>query len=360
MNRKIAAVLLLVVTSSAMARTRAVRSMTPGWRQPACEQPELKWLRFIDPDGTVHFSVEYPEYGPKALPILTALALGAPADVLWAVSSDGAIHRSADAGCTWSVRATAPAVLADQYGTAIVAGHASHVYVYASRVDRRLAPSDIVRLTGSTTEILRFPDLAGLATMDVDPRDPLHLRAFGKYGHVWESRDGASTWQYVDTSGTQLGEVRAVAFHPQDFDHILVGTKTSGLWSTRNGGRSWVRLNVDGVEVDGVEFSPANPRVIYAGVTPSKLQRSTDGGETFTTIDVSVSLPYARLYYVMYGSFALHPRDPYTWVSDANFGMGLKITSPEGKRVVGWENVADVVWAPSGTMYYFPLVAFSR
>lgn len=358
--KKIAAVLLLAAASSAMARTRAVRSTTGQWQRPACEQPGLKWLRFVDPDGTVHYSADYPEYGARALPILTALALGTPANVLWAVSSDGAIHRSADAGCTWSVQATAPVVLGEEYDPGIVARHASRVYVYPSRVDRRAQPSDIVRLTGGTMETFRFPDLAGLAKMDVDPRDPLHLRAISKYGLVWESYDGAATWRYVDTTGTQLGEVRSVAFHPQDFDHILAGTKSNGLWATRDGGRTWTRLNVDGFDIDGVVFSPADPRVIYTGVTPSKLQRSTDGGETFTTIDISVALPYARLYYIMHHVFAPHPRDAYTWASEGNYGTGVKITGPEGTRTWGWENVNQVVWAPSGTMYYFVSVTFSR
>jgi hypothetical protein len=123
------------------------------------------------------------------------------------------------------------------------------------------------------------------------------------------------------------------------------------LWESRDGGRTWTLIQFGGTEVEGVRFAPSNPGVIYAGVVPSKLMRSTDGGKTFTTVDISWNPPWSRLYY-MSDLFAVSPRDPLTSAAGGERGVGVKIVGPNGVRSTPFDNIGALVWAPSGTIYY--------
>lgn len=331
---------------------RSVRSVQIEWQAPACEQMGFPWLRYVEPDGTVHGSAADPHWSQHhTLPMTMRIALGASANTLWVLDSAGTIHRSADAGCTWSVVTAAPEVLAREFDAEFAARHAERVYVYTvGRHQPR--PTSILRLTGSTVERFAVPDPRGFVKLEVSPTNPLHLRAIGKLGIAWESTDGAATWTAHGSPSLFIGEARSASFNPQNFDHILVGTKTQGLWESRDGGKTWKLTHFGATEVEGVRFAPSNPNVIYAGVVPSRLYRSTDGGATFTLVDVSANLPWARLYY-MERLFTVNPRDPLTFAAGGERGIGLKMIGPDGTRTSkAFENVGDAVWAPSGILYY--------
>ena len=352
--------LLLFVAPVALARTRAIRSIVNDWDTPRCELTGLPWFRWIEPGGKVHGSAVDPAPSDRNAPAMMTLALGAPANTLWAVDEAGAIHRSSDAGCTWSVAASVPEALRDQYPTRIVARNRERVYVYTGARRGPSKRSVIVRLTGNTVETLTHPDLGGIVGLEVSLRDSLHVRTVARWGLAWESRDGGSTWSVLNPLAGIPAEVRSVAFDPHDFDHILAGT-LSGLFRTRDGGRTWSRVGTDTAEVEGIVFAPSNPRVVYIGVVPSKLLRSVDEGATFQQIDVAVRGPYSRLYYID-GFFAVHPGDPLTFASEGDYAVGIKVTRPDGSTYTtpDFENVHQVVWSPSRVMYYVQLVVRSR
>lgn len=348
--KRLAAVLCLALAPMAMAKTRAVRSTPYHWTAPLCEQTGLPGLRFILPNGEVHGST----YDGDRTPAAMLLAAGAAPNTLWAVDGNGTISRSVNAGCTWSVVASVPEVLRDEHDAGIVARHAERVYFY--NVARHLPrKSSVVRLTGGTVETFVIPDADGIIALDVDAADPLHLRAVGKYGIAWESTDGAATWTAVGDAVSFDVVVRAVAFDPRDFNHILAGTKTAGLRESRDGGRTWTSTTIATGEVEGIAFAPADSNVLYASTVPSTLLRSSDGGKTYGTVDVSQNPPWGRLYY-MDDIFAVHPRDPFTTAAGGERGIGVKVISADGTRISwAYENVAKIVWAPSGVLYYLRL-----
>lgn len=355
MKTVVAAALVTLIVPAAMAKTRATRSthvpppVVTQWTLPQCQSMGLPWLRYVERDGTTHGSAVDRKYAePRHI---SGLAAGAPANTLWAFDETGMIHRSGDAGCTWSEVASVPEVLAEEAYAEFAPRHADRVYIYTTARPIARATS-IVRLTGATVETFKAPEPGGFIAIEVSPYDSLHLRAIGRTGTAWVSNDGAATWTPLGMPALFINFVRAAAFNPRNFDHILMGTRSQGLWESHDGGRSWTLKAFAGKEVEGVAFAPSNPEVIYAGVVPSALQRSTDGGRTFKLIDVASNGPYARLYY-MDRLFAIHPRDPLAFSSEGDRAVGVKIITPAGQLTSkAFENVGELVWAPNGIVYY--------
>lgn len=353
MRTILAALLVILLAPTGLAKTRATRSshVTPvaaaRWTVPQCESTGLPWLRYVERDGTTHKSAADRKLAPRT----TGLGVGAPANTLWAFDDTGMIHRSGDAGCTWSEVASVPEVLAKEAYAEFAARHADRVYVYTTA--RPVArPTSIVRLTGGTVETFAAPDAGGFIGIEVSPIDSLHLRAIGRTGTAWESKDGAATWKALGAPALFINFVRSAAFHPRNFDHILTGTKSQGLWESLDGGRTWALKAFAGKEVEGVRFAPSNPDVIYAGVVPLALERSINGGRTFKVVDIASNGPWARLYYMDH-VFAVNPKDALAFASEGERAVGVKIISPAGTVTSkAFENIGDAIWAPNGILYY--------
>ncbi|HEV7238254.1 MAG TPA: hypothetical protein VGQ36_03365 [Thermoanaerobaculia bacterium] len=345
MKRTAAVLLFVCVAPLAFAKSRVVRSVLNGWHAPRCESVGLPWLRFIDDNGERRASsVDPPLIWRQPVVITVALAIGGTPNTLWAITSDGNIHQSMDAGCSWTVRASVPEIFAEKWQPRLAARHPQRVYAYIGK--------DIVRLTAGTVETFHIPD--DLVLLEVDRKDALHIRAITQPGFAYESFDGASTWSKV---GTLLPELVSAAFDPLDFDHIVAGGKFGGLRVSRDGGRTWSDGPLRAQTINDITFSPADPRVMWVdtwpgGVgIPSRLYKSTDGGVTLDLVDVNSSSVYywRRL-------FAPHPRDAETFATHGAHRFGIRITGPTGTREWGEENVQDAVWSPSGTLYFVQLV----
>jgi photosystem II stability/assembly factor-like uncharacterized protein len=343
--------LSIALAPLSFAKGRVVRPVQDSWHGPRCESVDLPWLRFIDGNGERRTSNVDPPV-VYLVPTLTtrALAIGGAPNVLWAITSDGAIRQSSDAGCTWSIRASVPEIL-EGAEPRFASRHPERVYAYAG--------NGIVRLTGGTVETFRMPNAAGnLVHLEVDRAEALHLRAITHYGFAYESFDGAATWKQA---GVLMAEVASAAFDPTDFDHIIAGGKWGGLRVSHDGGKTWTRGLLGAFAVNDVIFSPADPHVIWVdawpsmGGTASRLYKSTDGGETFTWVGSNPS----SIHYWQ-DLFAPHPHDVATYATHAWRGAGIKITGPAGTRDWVFENVMIAVWSPSGTLYFVEQVNESR
>lgn len=102
-------------------------------------------------------------------------------------------------------------------------------------------------------------------------------------------------WQLIGPinrpSGTGLGRVNAIAFHPTDPKIIYAGSPSGGLWITTDGGSTWKSLTYDipTLGVSAIAIDPVNPNIIYigtgdddAGDAPGYgILKSTDGGTTW-------------------------------------------------------------------------------
>jgi hypothetical protein len=93
------------------------------------------------------------------------------------------------------------------------------------------------------------------------------------------------------------GRVNAVAFDPIDSDTLYIGAPQGGVWKTTDGGINWTPLSDTwpNLGVSALAVDPQNPDTIYAGtgdyhgfdVTGYGLQKSTDGGATWTIMGAS-------------------------------------------------------------------------
>jgi photosystem II stability/assembly factor-like uncharacterized protein len=133
------------------------------------------------------------------------------------------------------------------------------------------------------------------------------------------TKDGGSSWADVGISDLDIGQFgynTYVAVDPTNAQTIYVGTRD--LYKSTNGGADWINLTKNWQRFsDGYSFSPSeavahsdqhvlvfapmSPNVIYIG-TDGGLSRSSDGGETFVSLNRTLSL-------TQFNSITLHPTD---------------------------------------------------
>ena len=123
---------------------------------------------------------------------------------------------------------------------------------------------------------------------------------------VYKSTDGGETWTNMGLEDSH--HIGRIVIHPEDPDLVYVAAaghlwgpnEERGLYRTRDGGESWERiLHVDeDTGVIDVSMNLSNPRVLYAssyqrrrrpwgfhgGGPGSALWKSTDGGDTWTSL----------------------------------------------------------------------------
>jgi photosystem II stability/assembly factor-like uncharacterized protein len=111
------------------------------------------------------------------------------------------------------------------------------------------------------------------------------LLALGCASAAW-----AGQWTALGPDG---GDVRSLAYDPQNPDHIFLGTSTGTLFSSTDGGHSWARSahlgNGDDYVIDHLAIDPQSPNKMYAAAWSVENQqagdffRSNDGGTTWET-----------------------------------------------------------------------------
>jgi hypothetical protein len=63
------------------------------------------------------------------------------------------------------------------------------------------------------------------------------------------------------------GRIRSILVHPSNPDIIYAGAATGGIWKTTDGGQSWVSLDdfMPTQVIGSLAMDPSNPNTIYAG-----------------------------------------------------------------------------------------------
>jgi photosystem II stability/assembly factor-like uncharacterized protein len=100
----------------------------------------------------------------------------------------------------------------------------------------------------------------------------------------------AGQWTALGPDG---GDVRSLAYDPQNPDHIFLGTSTGTLFSSTDGGHSWSRFahlgSGDDYVIDHLAIDPQSPNKMYAAAWSVENQRagdlfrSEDAGQTWET-----------------------------------------------------------------------------
>lgn len=101
----------------------------------------------------------------------------------------------------------------------------------------------------------------------------------------------AGQWTALGPDG---GDVRSLAYDPQNPDHIFLGTSTGTLFSSTDGGKSWARFahlgSGDDYVIDHLAIDPQSPNKMYAAAWSVETQQagdlfhSEDAGKTWETM----------------------------------------------------------------------------
>ncbi len=196
----------------------------------------------------------------------------------------GGLFRSGDAGATWDRIEEVPlmveALAADprKPGAMWAAGSPGvyHSNDHGATWDRLPVPG------GEDIWIRAFqvgpqnPNVVWAAGTLIEIR-PGGIRVFLR---LFRSANGGQTWERRD-SGIAGDSVISLEVDPSNPDLLLAGTET-GLYRSANAGVTWTKVPGFNAEVNELVAAPSTPTAFYANLEGFGVQRSVDGGITWT------------------------------------------------------------------------------
>ena len=201
------------------------------------------------------------------------------------------IFKTSSGGQSWALVTTAPPnymLNQGQYSNAIVAVNANNVYVGGYETNFNTNDGSIYHtVDGGTTwtdvtidSKLNGPHIGDHAFTFVGGR--LYV---GTDGGLWSLNTANNTWSDLNGNMT-ISQINSVSANPTDVGTIFAGSQSNGI-EEYNNDLAWTV--VDGTNGGGQVFvDPQNPNNIYAVDlqigSQATVRRSTDGGQTWTTI----------------------------------------------------------------------------
>jgi len=110
-------------------------------------------------------------------------------------------------------------------------------------------------------------------------------------------------WIYLDFIGTNLN---SLAIDPTSDRTVYAGSWSSGVYKSTNGGDSWISINsgLTNSYVYSLAIDPITPQIVYAG-THGGVFKSTDGGDTWSATNSGLINTFVY-------SIAIDPLSPQT------------------------------------------------
>jgi photosystem II stability/assembly factor-like uncharacterized protein len=157
--------------------------------------------------------------------------------------------------------------------------------------------------------------------------------------HKWQQTHNtkapkSANWQVMGPSSSGggyagIGRINTIAFHPTDNNTYWIGAPAGGLWKTTDNGSTWTNLTDDNAVLgvsDILFFDDLdNPNTLYIATGDRDawdnrsigVLKSTDGGETWNSTDLSYTLQEN----VMVNRLLADPDDNQTIIAATSVGV---------------------------------------
>ncbi|MEZ5043042.1 MAG: hypothetical protein R2828_24310 [Saprospiraceae bacterium] len=267
-------------------------------------------------------------------------------------NSGAGIYRSLDGGQTWKLMGLEKTKTIHR----IIIHRDNPAIVYVGAQGSAWGPNEergIYRTKDggqSWDKVLYVNAETGCADLVVDPTNPNKLIAAmweygrkpwsfnsgGKGSGLYVSHDGGSTWDLrTNEDGLPKGDLGriglAIAPSKPNIVYALVEAKENGLYKSTDGGKKWELVSTK--NIGGRPFyyadifvDPKNENRIYN--LHSLVDRSEDGGKTFTTI-----LPYFGVH-PDHHAFWVHPDNPNLLMEGNDGGLNISRDGGDNWRFV--------------------------
>ncbi len=203
------------------------------------------------------------------------------------VSSSGsgsAILRSADGGKTYAPKVTIDAkttiARADILSFAFESGNPAHIIVGTKESGIFLSEN-----SGDSWKKMNFPPTKTYGLV-ADWSNPARLYATGDWqgrGKIYRSEDRGVKWTEVYTEPNTGTVITMLAQNPKRPDTLYAGTSAGVIFRTTDGGQTWGSLQSIGAPVLSLVFD-ASGDTFYALSSAKGIFRSRDGGATFDAL----------------------------------------------------------------------------
>lgn len=173
--------------------------------------------------------------------------------------------------------------------------------------------------------------MLGCGCMALDPLDSNHLyfgsgegffdavegtsnTAILRGAGIFESFDGGLTWARIPSTATpDWYFTNRLAFAPGSPTTMLAATG-SGIWRSTDAGQTWSRRTTE--RTFDVDFHPTDPSRAVAGRADGRAEWSTDGGVTWSTVQIAANATRVETAYARSS-----PSTVYATVSDVNWSI---------------------------------------
>jgi photosystem II stability/assembly factor-like uncharacterized protein len=132
----------------------------------------------------------------------------------------------------------------------------------------------------------------------IDSGNPTTIYAGTWDQGVLKSVDGGANWLAMNLGLPSIPSIHALAADPFDRGILYAGVNVmrvddqgpivgylltpGGLFKSTNGGAEWSPTNLQDLWITSLAVDPANPAILYAGTWGSGVQKSPDGGTSWT------------------------------------------------------------------------------
>lgn len=160
---------------------------------------------------------------------------------------------------------------------------------------------------------------------------------------VMESTDGGATWNTtgLNWATSQARRISRLLMYPGSANMILAAG--SGIYKTTDSGVTWTQTHASTHK--DMEFKPGDPSIVYASTSSGTVRRSTNSGDTWTTLNNGIPTTGGRV------ALGVTPANPeyvyalYAASSGGGFGGMYRSTNAgnswtlmsNAPNLLGWE-----------------------